>query len=131
MSSLALTEATCHVADACSPLRLTSTAPYTVTIGSKDEIFANQDASYLFAHIGFGSSCTATQTVTGLELLNTRSVTNMSYMFNNFGYRKMTGLTLPTAFNTSNVTNMSSMFEGCGQLVMTTITDICLLYNLC
>jgi len=92
-------------------------APYTVYIGSNDDIYGNVDSSYLFSYIGYGTSCTETEPVDELNLLRTENVTNMSYMFNNFGYRKLSTLSLG-AFDTSNVTNMSNMFNNCGNLEM-------------
>ena len=99
-----------------------TTAPYTVYIGSEGGILANRNSSYLFAHIGYGSSCTATEVIKNLNLLDTSSVTNMTAMFKNCGYQKMTSLDLGSNFYTSNVTNMSSMFEGCGYTAMTTFS---------
>ena len=91
-----------------------------VYIASDDEIFANPDSSYLFSYIGYAEGCTAVEPVTGLSLLNETSVTNMSYMFNNFGYRAMTTLNLGD-FDTRNVTNMAGMFNNCGNTVMNTL----------
>ena len=48
--------------------------------------------------------------ITGMEYLNTDSVTNMALMFGNC--RMMTSLDL-SHFNTSNVTDVSSMFSNC------------------
>jgi hypothetical protein len=46
---------------------------YTVYIASDDEIFANQNSKRLFAHIGYGSSCTAAAyLLTDIELLNVK-----------------------------------------------------------
>ena len=90
-----------------------------VYIASDDEIFGNQDSSYLFAHIGEETICTATSAVTNLNLLNTSGVTNTSNMFNCFGYRAMTTLDLGEKFDTSNVTNMNAMFISCGYTAMT------------
>ena len=85
-----------------------------VHIGSNDEIFANQNSTLLFAYIGYADICTATETITNLELLNVRSVTNMNSMFKFCGYRTMKSLNLGKNFDTSNVTDMSSMFEAFG-----------------
>ena len=85
-----------------------------VYIGSNDEIFGNVDSSYLFAYIGSSSSCTATETITNIELLNTGNVTNMSYMFQNTGYTATTKLDLGSNFDTSNVVNMANMFDSIG-----------------
>ena len=54
-----------------------------VHIGSNDEIFANRDSSELFAYIGFSNICTATETITNLELLNVSSVKYMYKCFSN------------------------------------------------
>ena len=97
----------------------TQTGPYKVNIGSYNNIYANSDSSYLFSYIGYGSTCTETSVINGLELLNTSSATNMEGMFQYCGYRKMTGLSLGSNFYTSNVTNMSNMFSGCGQTQLT------------
>ena len=99
-----------------------TSAPYTVYIGSDGKILANRNSSYLFAHIGYGNSCTATEVISNLNLLDTSNVTNMTAMFKNCGYQKMTTLNLGTNFYTSSVTNMSSMFEGCGYNAMTTFS---------
>ena len=85
-----------------------------VHIGSNDEIFANQNSTLLFAYIGYADICTATETITNIELLNVRSVTNMNSMFKFCGYRTMKSLNLGENFDTSNVTDMSSMFEAFG-----------------
>ena len=92
-----------------------------VYIGSNDEIFGNVDSSYLFNYIGYSENCTATETITNIGLLNVSNVTNMSYMFNQTGYRAMTSLDLGDNFDTSNVTNMSDMFMGTGHDVMTSL----------
>ena len=85
-----------------------------VHIGSNDEIFANQNSTLLFAYIGYADICTATETITNIELLNVGSVTNMNSMFKFCGYRTMKSLNLGKNFDTSNVTDMSSMFEAFG-----------------
>ena len=98
-----------------------SAAPYTVYIGSNDEIFANTNSTYLFAYIGSSTTSTATTAVENLNLLNVKSVTNMKGMFESFGSNAMTSLTLPTTFDTSNVTDMSNMFYSCGYKAMTSL----------
>ena len=85
-----------------------------VHIGSNDEIYANQNSTLLFAYIGYADICTATETITNIELLNVRSVINMNSMFKFCGYRTMKSLNLGENFDTSNVTDMSSMFEAFG-----------------
>ena len=98
-----------------------TSAPYTVYIGSDNEIFANQNSSYLFAHIGYGSA-TASQTIINIDTLNVRSVTNMASMFEGCGKTSMTTFSLGSNFNTSNVTNMSAMFKNFGQNNQATLT---------
>ena len=94
---------------------------YKVYIGSNDTIYANPDSSYLFANIGYSSDCTATETITNLNLLNTSKVTNMRRMFNYTGYETMTSLDLGNNFDTSKVTDMSSMFSYTGYKSMATL----------
>ena len=84
-----------------------------VHIGSNDEIYANQDSSYLFAGIE--------GTITNIGLLNVSSVTKMKYMFCSVGYTAMTSLNLGDKFDTSNVTDMSGMFAGTGYGAMTSL----------
>ena len=102
------------------------------------ELIAGDSLAYAFA------DGTNVSRITGLDLINTSNVTNMShmfdgfsanskslalgssfdtsnvtdmsYMFSNFAQSsdKLT-LDLGTAFNTGNVTNMSHMFDGCGE----------------
>ena len=98
-----------------------SNGTYKVYIGSDFTIYANPDSRCLFAFIGTSSNCTATETITNLDLLNTSKVTNMFGMFANTGYAKMTSLNLGNNFDTSNVTNMSMMFENTGYTSMTTL----------
>ena len=93
-----------------------------VYIGSNEDIFGNVDSSYLFAYIGTSTNCTATETITNIELLNTGNVTNMSYMFQNTGYTAMTSLDLGNNFDTSNVTNMSNMFSQTGYTSLISLT---------
>ncbi len=95
-----------------------STKPLVAYIASDNSIYANQYSSYLFAHIGYNSASTATQTIVNLNVLNTSNVTQMNKMFLRFGYTAMKVFQLG-AFNTSNVTNMSQMFCECGRKSMT------------
>ena len=53
------------------------------------------------------------KTITGINYLNTSSVTNMYGMFNNCG--NLTSLDV-SGFNTANVTTMAFMFNKCGNL---------------
>ena len=85
-----------------------------VHIGSNGAICANENSSNLFEYIGFAEICTATETITNIELLDVSRVTDMSSMFRFCGYRSMTSFNLGTKFNTSKVTNMSNMFEAFG-----------------
>ena len=95
----------------------------TVHIGSNDEIFANQDSSYLFYAVGydFTNKSTATETITNIDLLNVSSVTNMLSMFDGTGSNAMTSLNLGDKFDTSNVTNMEHMFRHTGSKAMTSL----------
>ena len=92
-----------------------------VYIGGTTAIFANPNSSYLFANIGTATKCTATEVVKNLDLVTTKRVTNMSYMFLNTGTTAMTTLNLGSNFNTEKVTNMTSMFNGCGINKMSTL----------
>lgn len=85
-----------------------------VNIASTSTIYANPDSSALFSYIGYGSICTATETIKGINLLNTTKVKNMYKMFEATGYTSMTSLNLGSNFNTSNVTNMQDMFLDLG-----------------
>lgn len=58
--------------------------------------------------------------ITGIEKLNTTSVTDMSYMF--FNCSKLTSLDV-THFNTSNVENMFGMFYECEKLTSLDVTN--------
>ena len=92
-----------------------------VHIGSNDEIFGNQDSTALFSYIGSADICTATETITNIELLNVSSVTNMYRIFESIGTKSMTVLDLGNNFDTSNVTNMGAMFVHTGEHSMTTL----------
>ena len=94
---------------------------YKMYIGSNDEIFGNVDSTYLFAFIGYGENCTATETITNIGLLNVSNVTIMNRMFHRTGYTAMTSLDLGNNFDTSNVTNMTTMFASTGCMAMTTL----------
>ena len=56
---------------------------------------------------------TGLKTITGINYLNTSSVTNMYGMFNNCG--NLTSLDV-SGFNTANVTTLERMFEQCPKL---------------
>ena len=92
---------------------------YKVYIGSDTEIFGNIDSTNLFRNVGHSDKSTSTETITNISLLNTGSVTNMSWMFGFTGYNKMTKLELGNNFDTNNVTNMNCMFGETGCLAMT------------
>ncbi len=92
---------------------------YKVYIGSDTEIFGNIDSTNLFRNVGHSDKSTSTETITNISLLNTGSVTNMSWMFGFTGYNKMTKLELGNNFDTKNVTNMNCMFGETGCLAMT------------
>ena len=98
-----------------------TSAPYTVYIGSNNEIFANQVSKYLFSYIGYSSACKSTSLITNLNLLNVSNVTTMLGMFQYAGYNAMTGLDLGDNFDTSKVNDMSSMFSSTGYKTMTVL----------
>ena len=98
-----------------------SSSPYTVNIASSFDMYANANSSYLFSYIGYGSSCTATNVIDKMNLLNTQCVTNMRGMFQYCGYRKMTSFSLGNKFDTTNVTDMAYMFYNCGTTAMTSL----------
>ena len=99
----------------------TGSNPYQVYIGSNGTMYANEDSSYLFAYIGKGSTCTATNTIENIGLLNTSNTTDMRYMFCGTGYNAMTSLNLGNNFNTSKVTTMALMFYETGYNAMTSL----------
>lgn len=70
-------------------------------------IVANENSSILF---GYYSNL---EEIKGIEYLNTRKVTNMSYMF--FECKNLNELNTIT-FDTSNVDNMNYMFYDCSSL---------------
>ena len=61
----------------------------------------------------FFKNCTALETISNIENLNTANVTNMSYMFDNC--QNLSSLDL-SKFNTAKVTNMYAMFTHCQNL---------------
>ena len=91
---------------------------YKVYIGSDSEMFGNVDSSFLFRNIGHSANCTATETITNLDLLKTGNVQVMNWMFANTGYKTMTSLDLGN-FDTSNAKSMIGMFYGTGYTAMT------------
>ena len=86
----------------------TSTGNYKVIISTPASIlYANPDSSNMFY------SFSGLKEIKGIELLNTSSATNMSYMF--YLCNRLTGLDL-SGWDTSSVTNMAEMFSQCSQL---------------
>ena len=67
----------------------------------------------------FFANLTKLKTITGLEYLNTETVTNMSYMF--FNCSSLTSLDV-THFNTAKVTNMNRLFAYCSSLTSLDVT---------
>ena len=67
----------------------------------------------------FFKDLTKLETITGLEYLNTKNVTDMRYMF--FNCSSLTSLDV-THFNTANVTDMSYMFFSCSSLTSLDVT---------
>ena len=82
-----------------------------VNVASYNTIYANTNASYLFANIGYSSICTETTTLKNLNALHTAGVTNMECMFSSTGYVAMTTFDIGSNFDTSSVLNMSYMFR--------------------
>ena len=79
-------------------------------IGGYGKITAGSSLRYAFSK---GKNINS---ITGIEMLDTSNVTNMSFMFNYCGAASTSfTLDLGNNFDTSNVTNMSSMFFCCGQ----------------
>ena len=68
----------------------------------------------------FFKNCTALETISNIENLNTANVTNMSGMF--YKCQNLSSLDL-SKFNTANVTNMTSMFSGCSALTSLDLTN--------
>ena len=78
-------------------------------IGGYGKIIAGESLSYAFED-GY-----KIDSITGIEMLDTSAVTDMSYMFYYCGYNSGEfKLNLGDNFDTSNVTNMSHMFDSCG-----------------
>jgi surface protein len=67
-----------------------------------------------------GCSNLSSESIDGLQYLNTSEVTDMSSMFS--GCSSLTSLDL-SGFDTGKVTDMSSMFSGCSSLVTITVGD--------
>ena len=84
-------------------------------------MFGNIISARLFQYVGEDSVCTATQTITNLNLLNVSSVQSMNAMFRHTGYNAMTELNLGDNFDTSNVTEMGFMFGETGYNAMKTL----------
>ena len=79
-------------------------------IGGYGKIIAGRSLVYAFRTGGEINS------ITGLEMLDTSNVTDMSQMFQSCGSHSAEfTLDLGNNFNTSNVTRMKDMFEGCGR----------------
>ena len=79
-------------------------------IGGYGKIIAGRSLVYAFRTGGQINS------ITGLEMLDTSNVTDMSQMFQSCGSHSTEfTLDLGNNFNTSNVIRMKDMFEGCGR----------------
>ena len=80
----------------------------------KSVVFDKSFNTYALTSLkGFFSGCSNLETISGLDYLNTKNVTDMSYMF--YDCIKLPSLNL-SKFNTANVTDMSYMFSGCQKL---------------
>ncbi len=78
-------------------------------IGGYGKIIAGESLAYAF----YGGN--SIDSITGLEMLDTSNVKDMSQMFRACGNKSMEfTLDLGNNFNTSNVENMSYMFAACG-----------------
>ena len=86
------------------------TSASTVTTVVFDESFAIAKPTSMF---GWFATMTNLTTLTGLENLNTKSVTNMGLVF--YGCSSLTTLDL-SSFDTRSVTNMGGMFWNCTSL---------------
>ena len=79
-------------------------------IGGNGKIIAGSSLSYAFF---YGKKI---ESITGLEMLDTSKVTDMSNMFTRFGSKSENfTLNLGNSFDTSSVTNMHQMFFCCGE----------------
>ena len=81
-----------------------------------DPSFKDSPKSLKYWFDGF----TALTTIEGLENLNTKKTTDMSYMFSGCGKLNVIDL---SKFNTENVTNMSNMFAGCANMSSLDVTS--------
>ena len=80
----------------------------------KSVVFDKSFNTYALTSLkGFFSGCSNLETISGLDYLNTKNVTDMSYMF--YDCIKLPSLNL-SKFNTAKVTDMSYMFSGCQKL---------------
>ena len=80
----------------------------------KSVVFDKSFNTYALTSLkGFFSGCSNLETISGLDYLNTKNVTDMSYMF--YDCIKLPSLDLSN-FNTAKVTSMYSMFSGCNNL---------------
>ena len=79
----------------------------TIYYYSESTIYMNENSTYMFDEM---------RELYDLEIsnINTSSVTNMSFMFNNTGYNADTFELDISNWNTSNVTDMGFMFNGAG-----------------
>ena len=84
----------------------------------------------------FFKNCTALETISNIENLNTANVTNMCAMFTHC--QNLSSLNL-SKFNTENVTNMSYMFDNCQNLSSldlskfntAKVTNMCAMFTHC
>ena len=84
-----------------------------IAINGAGSIKCNADSSYMFSETDYFNRYAKVTTISGLELLDTSSVTDMYSMFQNCS--KLTTLDL-SSFDTSSVTSMSNMFYNCSSL---------------
>ena len=84
---------------------------YEIKIVSDEIIKFNPDSSYLFS--AYNGKTSRLEQISGMENLDTCSVTNISRMFE--GCATLTNIDVGN-WNTSKVTDMSYMFKGCAAL---------------
>ena len=99
-----------------------ASVPGTVTayVEGKKLTLAGNGTGIIRANVDSGSAFSGflfTAAIDGLNILNTRGVTNMNSMFKNFGGFCGSNITLDVSnFDTRAVTDMSFMFDGCRTL---------------
>ena len=86
----------------------------TIAGNGTGHIFANYDSSYLFSDTASSKQFTSLRSITGLNILKTSYVHDMSNMFLNAGYNSTQFEVDISSWDTSNVSDMAAMFAGTG-----------------